>query len=64
MKFVNQAEFVLLTLISAFISLKIGGEMMSFKTCGYATLVNWNFSLSSNEITFHTCLPSTYDMWG
>ena len=46
MKFINQAEFVLLTLISAFISLRIDSEIMSFKTCGYATLVNWNFFLS------------------
>ena len=64
MKFVNQAEFVLLTLISAFISMRIDGEIMSSKTCGYPTLINWNFYLSRNEMIFHTRLPSIYDIWG
>ena len=64
MEFVNQAEFVLLTLISAFISMRIDGEIMSFKICGYPTLINWNFYLSRNEMIFHTRLPSIYDKWG
>ena len=64
MKFIDQAEFVLLTLSSAFISLMIDGEMMSSKTCGYPTLINWNFYLSRNEIIFHIRLPSIYDTWG
>ena len=64
MKLINQAEFVLLTLSSAYISLRIDGEMMSTKKCGYPTLVDWNFYLSSNEIIFHTRLPSIYGTWG
>ena len=63
MKFTNLAEFVILTLSRAYISLRIGGEMSS-KTCGFGTLANWNFYLSRNEIIFHTCLPSICDMWG
>ena len=64
MKFINQAEFVLLTLSRSYITLRIDGETMSLKTCGYANLVNWNFYLSSNEMIFHTRLPSIYDIWG
>ena len=64
MKLINQAEFALLTLSSAYISFRIDDEMMSSKTCGYPTLINWNFYLPSNEVIFHTRLPSIYDIWG